>query len=43
MIGTLLIVAGEATGLVEPTEGALDDPALFDELKALGIVAAADD
>ena len=43
VVGSLLIFAGEATGLVEPAEGALDNPALFDELKAFGIVAAADD
>ena len=43
VIGTLLIVAGEATGLVEPAKGAFDNPAFVDELEALGVVAAADD
>jgi len=30
-------------GLMEPGEGALDDPTLADKLEALGIIAAADD
>src|SRR5476651_2288838 len=43
VIGSLLVIAGEAAGLVEPTEGALDDPTLAHELEAFGVVAAADD
>lgn len=43
MIGLLFIVAGEAAGLVEPTERAFDDPAFADELETPRVVAAADD
>ena len=43
VIDTSLIVAGQAAGLIEPGEGALDDPALPHELEARGILAAADD
>ena len=40
---SFFIVAGQSSALVQPTESALDNPSLFDELKALGPVAAADD
>ena len=43
VIGSLLVIAGEAAGLVEPTEGALEDPTLAHEWEAFGVVAAAGD
>jgi len=41
--GELLIIAGEATVLDDPGEGALDHPAAAQHLKALGGRAALDD
>ena len=43
MIDATFIVWCQAAAFIEPTEGALDDPALADELEALGIVLAAHD
>ena len=43
MIDSALIVANQASALVEPAKGPLYDPALSDKLEAFGVIAAADD